>query len=103
MPVEAWIALFGSVSVIVLAVLGAGWKLSGQFAAAITRFEVIDVTRATEISRINIAVEKIEITVQQIAVDRERAAALERRVGKLEQWYDELRRGVGKIEPAARA
>ncbi len=46
----------------------------------------------------NVAIEKIEIAVASIAVDRERATSLERRVAKLETWYDELRRGVGKIE-----
>lgn len=97
MTVEAWVALAMGIVTTVGSVLAAVAFLSTQFTRAITRFEVVDTARSNEISRLNVAVEKIEVAVNAIAVDRERAAGLDRRVAKLEQWYDELRRGVGKI------
>lgn len=100
MPAEAWVALGIGVTGIAGSILWAVFYLSARFAAAVTKFELIGVGHATEIARINIAMEKIEVTVQTIAVDRERAAALERRVATVERWYDELRRGVGRIETA---
>ncbi len=94
MPVEAWIAL----AAIVLTIVGASWRLSWQMSKSLTMFTTIGTQQAVEINRMNVAIEKIEIAVASIAVDRERATSLERRVAKLEIWYDELRRGVGKIE-----
>lgn len=100
MPVEGWIALVFGLTTLVGAILAATWKLSGQFNAAIAEFKTVDSSRASDIHRLNVAVEKIEVAVSAIAIDRERATSLERRVSKLEQWYDELRRGVGEIRPA---
>lgn len=98
MPAEAWVALVLGVTTIIGTIISAAGYIASKFTQAVTRFEVNDSTRASEISRINTVVEKIEITVSQIAVDRANSAALERRVATLERWYDELRRGVGRIE-----
>ena len=73
MPAEAWIALVLGLIGIMGSLLLTTWYLAG-------RLSVMDGMKAS------------------IAVDRERSAALERRTAKLEQWYDELRRGIGRID-----
>lgn len=83
MPAEAWIALVLGLIGIMGSLLLTTWYLAG-------RLSVMDGMKAS--------IDRLETVVASIAVDRERSAALERRVGKLEQWYDELRRGVGRID-----
>jgi hypothetical protein len=82
MPAEAWVALILGLLGIMGTLIATTWYLSG-------RLSIMDGMKAS--------IDKLELVVASIAVDRERSAALERRVGKLEQWYDELRRGIGKI------
>lgn len=86
MPAEAWVALVLGILGIVGSIGTTGWYLGSKLSR-----------QDTEMSGIKNAVEKIEVVISSIAVDRERASSLERRISKLEQWYDELRRGVGKI------
>lgn len=86
MPAEAWIALVLGIVGIIGTLLTVTWYLGGKLSK-----------QDTEMSGIKVAVEKIETIISSIAVDRERMAGLERRTSKLEQWYDELRRGVGRI------
>lgn len=86
MPAEAWVALILGIAGIIATVITVAYYLGGK----LSRQDV-------EMSGIKTAVEKIEVVISSIAVDRERMSAMERRVAKLEQWYDELRRGVGKI------
>jgi hypothetical protein len=91
MPAEAWVALaVGSVGIIV-SIIGATWYLSARLSS-----------QDSKMNNMGNVIEKMELVVAAIAVDRERAAAMERRMLKLEQWYDELRRGDGFIRPSAR-
>lgn len=96
---QVWVAFAGVVCV----VIGAVWKLSAQLTKAITKLDVRDEMRAHDIARLELAVEKIQVAISAIAVDRTIVAALERRVGLLETWYDELRRGIGRIVPYEQA
>ena len=82
MPAEAWVALILGIVGIVGTLIATTWYLAG-------RLSVMDNMKAS--------IDKLEVVVASIAVDRERMAGLERRTSKLEEWYDELRRGVGKI------
>jgi len=83
MPAEAWVALILGILGIVATLVTTTWYLAG-------RLSVMDGMKES--------IDSLEAVVSSIAVDRERSAALERRVGKLEQWYDELRRGIGRID-----
>ncbi len=82
MPAEAWVALVLGIVGIMGTLIATTWYLAG-------RLSVMD--------GMKVSIDKLETVVASIAVDRERTAGLERRLLKLEQWYDELRRGVGKI------
>jgi hypothetical protein len=82
MPAEAWVALVLGILAIIGTLVTTTWYLSG-------RLSVVDGMKGS--------IDELKVAVSQIAVDRERGSALERRVSKLEQWYDELRRGVGRI------
>ena len=97
MNLEAWIALGFGLLGIIGTVIGAVAKLSVQLGKVTTRFELIGTQQATEISRMNVAIEKVEVAMTSIAVDRERTSNIEKRVVLLEQWYDELRRAIGRI------
>jgi hypothetical protein len=94
MPAEAWVALVLGVLGIMGSIGVTAWYLGSMLSK-----------QDTEMSGIKTAIDKIEVVISSIAVDRDRAASLERRVAKLEQWYDELRRGVGRIvtEPSRTA
>ena len=99
MSSEAWVALGIGLAGTIITVLSAVWYIASLLSRSLTRFEIIGVQQATEISRMNLAIEKIETTMASVAVDRERAAGMERRITILERWYDELRRGIGRIDP----
>ena len=87
MPAEAWIALVLGIVGIVGTVIGVAWYLGGKLSG-----------QDMEMRGMKTAIDKIEIVISAIAVDRVRADIIDRRVARLEQQYDELRRGVGKIE-----
>ena len=87
MPAEAWIALVLGIVGIVGTLLTATWYLGGKLSK-----------QDTEMGGMKKAIDKIEIVISAIAVDRIRADLIDKRVSRLEQQYDELRRGVGKIE-----
>ena len=87
MPAEAWIALVLGIVGIVGTVIGVAWYLGGKLSG-----------QDTEMHGMKKAIDKIEIVISAIAVDRVRADLIDKRVSRLEQQYDELRRGVGKIE-----
>jgi hypothetical protein len=93
MPAEAWVALTLGIASIVGTMVTCAWYLSGKMSRQDT--EMIGV-RAAQVT-IGNTLEKIEAVIASIAVDRERMATFDRRLTKVEQWYDELRRGVGKI------
>jgi predicted metal-dependent hydrolase len=93
MPAEAWVALVLGVLGIIGTMLTCAWYLS----AKLSKQDVEMVTVRAAQLRMIAAIEKLESVVASIAVDRERMATFDRRLTKLEQWYDELRRGVGKI------
>ena len=100
MPAEAWVALAMGLLAILGTLITAVWYLATLVGKSLTRFELIGGHHALEINRMNVTVEKIEVTIAEIAVDRERATSVERRVARLEQWYDDLRRGRGLIHEA---
>jgi hypothetical protein len=87
MPAEAWVALVVGILGIVGTVIGVAWYLGGKLSNQDLKMNGMEKT-----------IDKIEVIISAIAVDRERATSLERRVSKLELWYDELRRGVGRID-----
>ena len=87
MPAEAWIALVLGIVGIVGTVIGVAWYLGGKLSG-----------QDTEMRGMKTAIDKIEVVISAIAVDRIRADLIDKRVSRLEQQYDELRRGVGKIE-----
>lgn len=91
MPAEAWVALILGIVGIIGSVFTASWYLSGKLAR-----------QDTDMNGIKRSLEKIENVMEAIAVDRDRAARLEARMIKVEQWYDELRRGEGFIRPPPR-
>jgi predicted metal-dependent hydrolase len=93
MPAEAWVALILGVVGIIGTMLTCAWYLSGKLSRQDAEMVGMRAAQAAIVA----ALEKLEIVVASIAVDRERMATFDRRLTKLEQWYDELRRGVGKI------
>lgn len=97
MNADTWVALAVGLCTVAGMILAATWRMSSQFTQAVTTFHVTDQTRAGDIARLSTAIERLDLTVAGIAADRATATALERRVSRLEQWYDELRRGDGII------
>jgi len=101
---EAWVALGIGITTVVGAVVWAVVMLSVKLGQVLTSFQLIGEQQTRELTalktvseKIDQRVESLEIRMESLAVDRERATGLDRRVGKLEQWYDELRRGIGII------
>ena len=86
MPAEAWIALALGIVGIVGTLLTATWYLGSKLSK-----------QDTEMGGMKKAIDKIEAVISAIAVDRVRADLIDKRVARLEEQYDELRRGVGKI------
>ena len=86
-PAEAWIALALGVLGITGTIITAAWYLSSKLSK-----------QDVNMVNMQVSIDKIEIVIEALAVDRDRASALDRRVAKLEGWYDELRRGIGRIE-----
>lgn len=80
MPAEAWVALGIGLATIIVSLVGsiiaAGWKLSGQFSRAVTRFELIGETQAKELKEVKDAVVKFGDVVSLVAVQKEEIRSL---------------------------
>ena len=86
MPAEAWVALVLGIVGIVGTIIGVAWYLGGKLSG-----------QDMEMHGMKKAIDKIEAVISAIAVDRVRADLIDKRVARLEEQYDELRRGVGRI------
>jgi hypothetical protein len=88
----------------ILAIVGGAAAILWRVSRAVTRFELIGMQQAEEISEIKASVEKISTVVidlarQQVRLDAqtERLNMLDKRQDEQMRLYEELRRGVGFI------
>jgi hypothetical protein len=62
------------------------------------RFEMIGKYQAQEITELKIGVEKLSLLMTEVALQKQRLDTMDFRQGVLDKRYEDLRRGVGKIE-----
>jgi hypothetical protein len=93
MTAEAWIALGVGIVGVVGPMLAVSWHLSGKM----SKQDAVLTTQSAEMDEMQQVLKEMSTAVSAIAVDRVRAEQLTARVGRLENWYDELRRGIGVI------
>jgi hypothetical protein len=62
------------------------------------RFEMIGQQQATEITALKLSVEKLSLLMTEVALQKQRLDTMDRRQELMDKRYEDLRRGVGKIE-----